>query len=103
MANVLNKDKQIAVIAALAEGSSIRAIERMMGIHRDKIMRLGVRVGQGCAEAKYVQSVSVQGKFQGQIVWDGVVEVFDLTAIQKQTGFTPGRTKRTIPSTRSDM
>jgi hypothetical protein len=42
MANVLNKDKQIAVIAALAEGSSIRAIERMTGIHRDTIMRLGV-------------------------------------------------------------
>jgi hypothetical protein len=34
MANVLNTDKQIAVIAALAEGSSIRAIERMTGIHR---------------------------------------------------------------------
>jgi len=35
--------------AALAEGSSIRAIERMTGVHRDTIMRLGVRVGQGCA------------------------------------------------------
>jgi hypothetical protein len=48
MANVLNTDKQIAVIAALAEASSIRAIERMTGIHRDTIMRLGVKVGQGC-------------------------------------------------------
>lgn len=48
MANILNTDKQIAVIAALAEGSSIRSIERMTGIHRDTIMRLGVRVGQGC-------------------------------------------------------
>ncbi len=49
MANVLNKDKQIAVIAALAEGSSIRSIERITGIHRDTIMRLGVKIGQGCA------------------------------------------------------
>jgi IS1 family transposase len=49
MANVLDKDKQIAVIGALAEGSSIRAIERMTGTHRDTIMRLGVRVGKGCA------------------------------------------------------
>jgi IS1 family transposase len=49
MANVLNKDKQIAVIAALAEGMAIRQIERMTDIHRDTIMRLGVRVGQGCA------------------------------------------------------
>jgi hypothetical protein len=48
MANVLNTDKQIAIIAALAEGSSIRSIERMTGIHRDTIMRLGVKVGQGC-------------------------------------------------------
>jgi IS1 family transposase len=48
MANVLPKDKQIAVISALAEGSSIRSIERITGIHRDTIMRLGVRVGQGC-------------------------------------------------------
>src|ERR1035441_7548474 len=48
MANVLNTDKQITVIAALAEGSSIRAIERMTNVHRDTIMRLGVKVGQGC-------------------------------------------------------
>ncbi|HUJ80112.1 MAG TPA: hypothetical protein VLY45_07350 [Nitrospiria bacterium] len=48
MANVLNADRQIAVISALAEGSSIRSIERMTGVHRDTIMRLGVRVGQGC-------------------------------------------------------
>ncbi len=46
----LSKDKQIAVTAALAEGSSIRSIERMTGIHRDTIMRLGVRIGQGCAK-----------------------------------------------------
>src|SRR5712691_531222 len=49
MANILSKDKQIAAIAALAEDSSIRAIERMTGVHRDTIMRLGVRIGQGCA------------------------------------------------------
>jgi IS1 family transposase len=48
MANVLNTDKQITIVAALAEGSSIRSIERMTGVHRDTIMRLGVRVGQGC-------------------------------------------------------
>jgi IS1 family transposase len=48
MANVLNTDKQIAIVAALAEGSSIRSIERITGVHRDTIMRLGVKVGQGC-------------------------------------------------------
>jgi hypothetical protein len=49
MANVLSADKQIAVIGALAEGSSIRSIERITSVHRDTIMRLGVKVGQGCA------------------------------------------------------
>jgi IS1 family transposase len=48
MANVLNTDKQIAVISALAEGSSIRSIERITGVHRDTVMRLGVKIGQGC-------------------------------------------------------
>lgn len=48
MANLLNKDKQIAVISALAEGSSIRSIERITGVHRDTVMRLGVKVGKGC-------------------------------------------------------
>src|SRR5580658_9335068 len=48
MANVLNTDKQIAIIAALSEGAGIRSIERMTGVHRDTIMRLGVRIGQGC-------------------------------------------------------
>lgn len=49
MANVLSADKQTAIIGMLAEGSSIRSIERQTGVHRDTIMRLGVRVGQGCA------------------------------------------------------
>ena len=50
MANILKTEKQIAVIAALAEGSSIRSIERITGINRNTIMNLGVRIGQGCAK-----------------------------------------------------
>jgi IS1 family transposase len=50
MANVLSTDKQIGIIGALCEGSSIRSIERMTGVHRDTIMRLGVKVGQGCTD-----------------------------------------------------
>jgi IS1 family transposase len=48
MANVLSTEKQITIIGSLCEGSSIRSIERLTGVHRDTIMRLGVRVGQGC-------------------------------------------------------
>lgn len=46
--NILPFDKQIAIISALTEGCIIRATERLTGVHRDTIMRLGVRVGQGC-------------------------------------------------------
>jgi len=48
MTNVLSIEKRVAVIGPLAEGSSIRSIERITGVHRDTIMRLGVQVGQGC-------------------------------------------------------
>jgi len=48
MANILPFDRQVEIISALTEGVSIRAIERLTGVHRDTIMRLGVRVGTGC-------------------------------------------------------
>ena len=48
--SLLSRDQQIQVIGCLTEGMSIRAIERLTGIHRDTIMRLGARVGRGCAE-----------------------------------------------------
>ncbi len=75
MANVLPKDKQIAVIGALAEGSSIRSIERMTGIHRDTIMRLGVRIGQGC---EMLLDSKMQDLGCNYTVWEGIVEVFEL-------------------------
>ena len=46
--NALSIDRQVRAIAALTEGCSIRATERLTEIHRDTIMALGVRVGQGC-------------------------------------------------------
>jgi len=49
--NRLPIDMQERVIAALVEGSSIRSVERMTGVHRDTIMRLGVRVGTACEDA----------------------------------------------------
>ena len=49
MANVLKMEKQVAVIGALAEGMSIRAIERMTGVNRNTIMTLNLKVGEGCA------------------------------------------------------
>lgn len=48
--NILPRDKQIEAIAALCEGVSIRATERLTGVNRGTIMALGARVGFGCAK-----------------------------------------------------
>ena len=48
MANNLSSELKITAVSMLCEGSSIRSVERMTGIHRDTVMRLGVRMGEGC-------------------------------------------------------
>jgi IS1 family transposase len=48
MANILKTEKKVAIISMLAEGASIRAIERITGVHGDTIGRLALRVGQAC-------------------------------------------------------
>lgn len=50
MANTLSTEKQAVAISALCEGNSIRSVERMTGIHRDTVMRLGARVGMACRD-----------------------------------------------------
>lgn len=47
--NRLSLARQAQIIHGLVEGNSIRSLERMTNTHRDTIMRLGVRVGEGCA------------------------------------------------------
>jgi IS1 family transposase len=39
---------QTAIISALVEGCSIRATARLVGAHRDTVMRLGARIGHAC-------------------------------------------------------
>jgi hypothetical protein len=50
MSNNLEIEKKAMAVSMLAEGNSIRSIERITGIHRDTIMRLGLRVGEGCRQ-----------------------------------------------------
>jgi hypothetical protein len=47
--NILPREKQIEAIAALTEGVSVRATERLTGVNRGTIISLGIRIGQGCA------------------------------------------------------
>jgi IS1 family transposase len=67
--NNLPRDKQIEIIAALTEGMSIRAVERLTGIHRDKIMRLGARVGRGAAELHDRLFVIRTGRLELDELW----------------------------------
>jgi IS1 family transposase len=68
--NVLSRDQQIAIIACLTEGQSIRATERLTGIHRDTIMRLGERIGRGCAELHDRMMVGLRvGRIELDEVW----------------------------------
>ncbi len=46
--NVLPAEKQAAVVAALCEGVSVRATSRLHDVHKNTILRLGLKVGQGC-------------------------------------------------------
>src|SRR5271156_3268797 len=48
--NNLPIERQIAVIAALVEGNSIRATVRMTGVAKDTVVKLLARIGQACAE-----------------------------------------------------
>jgi IS1 family transposase len=48
--NNLSNEKQRTAIQAIIEGNSLRSTERMTGIHRDTLMRLLVRVGNGCVQ-----------------------------------------------------
>jgi IS1 family transposase len=49
MANVLPKQKQVAVLNALVEGCSVRSTARMTDVSIPTILSLLVRVGEGCA------------------------------------------------------
>lgn len=46
--NNLKPEKQETVIRCLVNGNSVRATERIVSVHRDTILRLMVKVGNGC-------------------------------------------------------
>ena len=69
MSNALKTEEKTTAVSLLYEGNSIRSIERVTGIHRDTIMRLGVRVGQACAK---IQDEKVRGLSCKQIEVDEI-------------------------------
>ena len=48
--NILSRDKQIQILAALTEGLGVRAAARLAGVNRKTVGILALRMGRGCAE-----------------------------------------------------
>ncbi len=48
------------MIAAFCEGVSIRATARLLDVHKDSVMSLGLRVGQGCTAVHGKLMVNLQ-------------------------------------------
>lgn len=42
-------EKQVQIASALVDGLSIRGAERLLGVHRDTVMRFGITAGDACA------------------------------------------------------
>jgi IS1 family transposase len=48
--NILSREKQIEVIAALCDGLGVRATSRITGVNRGTVAALALKVGRGAAE-----------------------------------------------------
>lgn len=106
MANNLATEKKVMAVSMLCEGSSIRAIERITGVHRDTIMRLGVRVGSACERiqnekmrniaSRQIEIDEIWGfigkKKKNTTAWDfqeGIGDVWTFIALDADTKLVP--------------
>ena len=62
MSKKLEIEKKTMAMSMLCEGNSIRAVERMTGVHHDTIMRLAVRIGNGMKKAQDKMYVNLNTK-----------------------------------------
>jgi IS1 family transposase len=69
MANNLPFEKKVAVVSMLAEGSSIRAIERITSVNQNTITSLGLRIG---AASKKIMDEKMRGLSCKQIQVDEI-------------------------------
>ncbi len=71
--NLLSRDKQIEIIAALTEGVGIRATARLAGVNRETVGKLALQVGKGCAELHDRRVVGVRvARIELDEVWSFV-------------------------------
>jgi IS1 family transposase len=70
MANHLPFEKKALILSQLVEGSSIRSIERITGVHRDTILRLMVSAGDLAQDVMDSQMMGLQCKrIQVDEIW----------------------------------
>ena len=60
---VLSNQERAKIISCLCEGVSIRATERLTGHHRNSIMNLSVKVGEGCQRLHDSLMVNLQPQY----------------------------------------
>jgi len=83
MANTLKPELKTTAISMLCEGSSIRSVERVTGVHRDTVMRLGVRMGEGCKAIMDEKMRNLNSRhIQVDEVW-GFIGMKQKTAVRK--------------------
>ena len=77
------EEKALLALNLLCEGSSIRSTERLTGLHRDTVMKLLVRVGEGCERflEERIRDVPVED-VQCDEIW-GFVEMKERTKVGK--------------------
>jgi len=73
--NILSRDKQIEIIAALCEGVGQRAAARLADVDRKTVARLALQVGKGCAELHDRRVVGVRvARIELDEVWSFVAK-----------------------------
>lgn len=71
--NILPRDKQIEVIAALCDGLGVRAVSRITGVNRGTVAALALKVGRGAAELHDRMMVGVRtGRLELDELWSYV-------------------------------
>jgi IS1 family transposase len=67
---LLKREKLLLILNGLVEGQSIRSLERMTGVHRDTIMRWGVRAGEAAQKVHDQHVLNVKANFvQADEMW----------------------------------
>jgi IS1 family transposase len=66
---IVPEDKALLALQLLIEGTSIRSIERITGLHRDTIVRLLVAVGECCIKLMDARMVNLPCKRLESEIW----------------------------------